>query len=130
MKGTNNMFTTEQLNALVNILDIRLDTLLNNSPSGGYGMEAIYETEFKDLAALTEAVRTARDTQEAEDLEEVLTTVRVRTYQVLTGTTYDVEALDEEEALNRFHDWYGDGSEFEDSVIEEAEALTVVIGHY
>jgi len=116
--------TTEQLQTLINIVDYRIDYWVTNHPED--------ETEFQNMVTILEALRSERDTQEATETERP----RLATYQILTGTTYDVEATSEEEALNRFHDWYKgynfpiqDELEFTDTVIEEGEALTVVIGH-
>jgi len=121
--------STEQLTELTNILDYRLDTMLNNTPPEGLGMETIYEAEFRKLADLTEAVRSELKAQEEEEAEALVSTVRLATYTVLTGDSYHVEAYSEEEALERFHDWYGDKDIFSDSVIEEWEARTVVLDH-
>jgi hypothetical protein len=55
---------------------------------------------------------------------------KLSTYTILTGTTYEVEAKTEEEALARFFDWYGsDKQEFTDTICEEGEALTIVYDH-
>ena len=55
---------------------------------------------------------------------------RLSTYTILTGDTYQVEAHTEDEALSRFHAWYGNAEPiFQDSVIEEGEALTIVYTH-
>jgi hypothetical protein len=121
--------TTEQLTELKNILDYRQDTMLNNTPPEGLGLEAIWEADYRKLADLTEAVRSELKAQEEEEEEALITTVRLATYTVLTGDTYEVEAHTEAEALERFHDWYGDKDEFSDSVIEEGEALTIVLHH-
>ncbi len=119
--------TTEQLKTLTNIVEYRIDYWNNQG--------AEEEGQIKELNTLLEIhtlLFTQKDTQEATETERP----RLATYQVLTGTSYDVEATSEEEALNRFHDWYKgynfpieEELEFTDTVIEEGEALTVVIGH-
>lgn len=119
--------TTEQLQTLIDIVDYRIDYWVNNEPE-----EEGEQAELSQLEELLPILRSQKDTQEATETERP----RLATYQVLTGTSYEVEATSEEEALNRFHDWYKgynfpieDELQFTDTVIEEGEALTIVIGH-
>jgi hypothetical protein len=54
----------------------------------------------------------------------------LRTYYILTGEKYFVEATSEEEALNKFNEYLEHGeTEFMDTVIEYLEADTKVIGN-
>jgi hypothetical protein len=108
--------SNEQLTELINLVDIKLDRMATPLTP---------ETEFQKMVTLLEALRSELATKEATVTERP----RLATYTVLTGTTYEVEATSEEEALEAFHNWYGNGEDFHNVTVEEGEALTVVTGH-
>lgn len=103
--------SNEQLTELINLVDIKLDRMATPLTP---------ETEFQDMVALLEALRSELATRQA--------TNTLRTYYILTGEKYFVEATSEEEALNKFDEYLEHGqTEFLGSVVEYLEADTKVI---
>jgi hypothetical protein len=107
--------SNEQLTELTNIVEYRIDYWVNNEPE-----EPEEEAEEATLRELLPILKSELATRQA--------TNTLRTYYILTGEKYFVEATSEEEALNKFYEYLENGeTEFLGSVVKYLEADTKVI---